>query len=358
MLAAYGWADVDVDITPIAGGLINRTFAISSGGGITAVLQCLHPIFAGEVNIDLDIITEYLAAAGMVTPRLVRTADGARWIEHEGRVWRALTYIEGATVHSVPEPAVAHAAGELLGRFHRLLAPLEHSYAFARAGVHDTGAHLGRLRAAIAPGSAAGQPGSGAGEPGSAAGEPYSIAGEPAELAPARELGRAILAAAAALPEPGQLPLRHTHGDAKISNILFEPDLCQARCMLDLDTLGRQTMAYELGDAMRSWCNPQGEDLSAPRVDADIFAAAMTGYMAGSGDLLSPAERAAIVPGWQTVCVELAARFCVDIFNDCYFGWDQSRFSSRRAHNLVRARGQLALAADIAGRYSELARLL
>ena len=47
--------------------------------------------------------------------------------------------------------------------------------------------------------------------------------------------------------------------------------------------------------------------------------------------------------GAETVSLELAARFAVDVFRDEYFGWDASRFASRRAHNLVRARGQLAL---------------
>jgi hypothetical protein len=49
------------------------------------------------------------------------------------------------------------------------------------------------------------------------------------------------------------------------------------------------------------------------------------------------------VVGLETVCIELAARFAVDVFRDEYFGWDPARFPSRRAHNLVRARGQLAL---------------
>jgi hypothetical protein len=49
----------------------------------------------------------------------------------------------------------------------------------------------------------------------------------------------------------------------------------------------------------------------------------------------------------MTVCVELAARFCVDAVEDRYFGWDSERFSSRREHNLVRARGQLALARSV-----------
>ena len=51
----------------------------------------------------------------------------------------------------------------------------------------------------------------------------------------------------------------------------------------------------------------------------------------------------AIVVGLETVCVELAARFAVDAFRDDYFGWDPVRFASRRAHNLVRGYGQLAL---------------
>ena len=54
-------------------------------------------------------------------------------------------------------------------------------------------------------------------------------------------------------------------------------------------------------------------------------------------------ELVSIVTGLETVCLELAARFCVDVFRDEYFGWDPARFASRRDHNLVRARGQLAL---------------
>ncbi len=69
----------------------------------------------------------------------------------------------------------------------------------------------------------------------------------------------------------------------------------------------------------------------------------MRGYATGAAGLLSPVEVAAIVPGLITCCVELAARFCADAFEDRYFGWDPTRFASRREHNLVRAHGQLAL---------------
>ena len=65
-------------------------------------------------------------------------------------------------------------------------------------------------------------------------------------------------------------------------------------------------------------------------------------------------EKIAIVVGLETVCIELAARFTVDMFEDRYFGWDPSRFASRREHNLVRARGQLALGRQVAAARPEL----
>ncbi|HEX2689484.1 MAG TPA: hypothetical protein VHN14_22840, partial [Kofleriaceae bacterium] len=67
------------------------------------------------------------------------------------------------------------------------------------------------------------------------------------------------------------------------------------------------------------------------------------GFRSVADALVSADEKTAIVIGLETVCLELAARFAVDLFRDDYFGWDPSRFPSRRAHNLVRAEGQLTL---------------
>ena len=351
VLAAYGLPDT---ARPVHGGLINQTFVIPAPAGAAqaaapaaAIVQRLHPIFGAEVNIDIDAVTAHLAACGMETPRLLRTRDNGRWVETDGGVWRALSYVAGTTLHRIDDPATARAAGELVGRFHRAVDSLAHEYVFVRAGVHDTEAHLDRLRDRLrAPAQAA-------------APAPDRPAGRPDDLhvGAARALGEDILAAAASLPVLPALPLRHTHGDLKISNLLFSPgDSRRARCLVDLDTLGRQTIAYELGDALRSWCNPHGEDTPEVHVDEDILAAAMAGYRAGAGDLLAAAERESIVPGLETVCVELAARFCVDVFDDAYFGWDPDRFSSRREHDLVRARGQLALARSVRARRGQLAR--
>ncbi|MEO6773590.1 MAG: phosphotransferase [Kofleriaceae bacterium] len=326
VVAAWGWTAAQV--TPLHGGLINATYVVRDGDPI-AVLQRLHPIFGAEVNLDLEAVTAHLAARGMTTPRLIRTLDGHAWIDHEG-VWRALTYVAGESVAAVPDPSWAAAGGELVGRFHRAVADLTYDYRFTRAGVHDTAAHLARLRA-------------------------HADAGGNAEGV---TLAHEILAAAVEVPELAAQPLRHVHGDLKISNLLFARDPIRGVALVDLDTLAKGTLAFELGDALRSWCNPHGEDAGQIALDLPIFAAAIAGFRRVADPIVTEPERAAIAIGLETVCVELAARFCTDVFEDRYFGWDPARFLSRRAHNLVRARGQLALALAVRAARAELRELL
>ena len=313
VVGAWGWSADNV--APLAGGLINQTFVVREEGVPIAVLQQLHPIFGADVNLDIEAVTSHLAARGLVTPRLVRTRDGKPFVEHDGRVWRALTFVEGETVHRVPAPEWAEAGGALVGRFHRAVADLTYDYKFTRAGVHDTALHLSKLRDHVA-----------------AHGDAEAV-----------DLGREILAAAQALPPLPQIAPRHVHGDLKISNVLFRREPLAGVCLVDLDTFAKGSMAFELGDAMRSWCNPLGEDAGTVRFDLSIFTAAVSGFRGEADDLLTMDERVSIVTGLETVCLELAARFAVDVFEDRYFGWDASRFPSRRAHNLVRARGQLQL---------------
>lgn len=326
-VVAERWGFAELTLRPLTGGLINQTFAALRDGEPVAVLQRLHAIFAPEVNLDIEALTAHLAARALTTPRLLRTGDGAAWVvDPQGQVWRALTWAPGRCVARVPDARWAEAGGELVGRFHRAVADFAHEYHFRRAGVHDTAAHLERLRGWVEH-------------------PPPSRAG-PADLLPeARALGRDVLATAARLAPLPRTPPRHCHGDLKISNLLFtEHEPLAGSCLVDLDTIGLGTIAFELGDAMRSWCNPRGEDERAAAFELPLFAAAVRGFRRRADDLLSDDERRSIPAGLATVTVELAARFCVDVFEDRYFGWDADRFASRREHNLVRARGQLSLA--------------
>ncbi len=298
-------------------GLINQTFLVDGRQG-QVVLQRLHPVFAGTVNEDIEAVTAHLERKGLTTPRPVRCDDGALWVQDE-RPWRALTCIAGQSFDRVPSPALAREAGRQVAAFHVAVADLQHDYRHVRVGVHDTPRHLARLSEALAR----------------HAGHRLFAQVEP--------LARELLAAAAALPDLSRLPLRHTHGDLKISNLLFSGG--RAVCLIDLDTLGRMIWPFELGDAMRSWCNPNGEDVRDATIDRAVFAEALGGYgeVARPAGLLSREEGLALVDGLSTICLELAARFLADALDESYFGWDPARFLGRGEHNLLRARGQWAL---------------
>ncbi len=328
LLAAYRLEASGASAARSTSGLIQVTWLLTLASGRRLVAQRTHPVFdpdgKGERLLgDIDAITKHLEAARLATPLLVCRPDGALgWRDAAGKLWRVMTWLPGDTFDRVERPALAGEAARLVARFHGALATSTHQFAFTRPGAHDTHAHLARL-ATLA--SAA-----------SAPGVSYEI----------RSLADGILAEAGRRPVLPATPARITHGDLKISNVLFDVT-GGAHALIDLDTLGRLTLAYELGDALRSWCNPLGEDVLEARFDLEIFAAALRGYAAGAaeaGFVLARGEAESFAPGLVTVALELAARFCTDAFEDRYFGWDATRFRSRREHNRVRASGQLSLA--------------
>jgi Ser/Thr protein kinase RdoA (MazF antagonist) len=323
---AYGLADAPAERVSV--GWINRTFVVPREGA-RFVLQRLHPVFGGAVNRDIDAITRHLEARGVCTPRIVPTRAGRLWVEADG-VWRMMTFVEGRTLDAL-DPHLARAAAALVGRFHAALSDLEHAFAFTRPGAHDTPAHLAKLRRLRDPA------------------HPRADAILP--------LADAVLEAAEGLPAIGALPTRIIHGDLKATNVRFEPDADRARALVDLDTLAHGTVAVELGDALRSWCNRTSESDPGARFDAEVFEAAMEGYATGAPGLLTDDEIDAIVPGAETIALELASRFAADLHEDAYFGWDETRFASRFEHNLARVQAQLGLALSVRARREELGAL-
>ena len=309
---------------------INLTYMVRRRAAPAApplVLQRLHAVFGPSVHVDIEAVTAHLVARGLTTPRLVRTARGDLWLCDESEsmphIWRALTYVPGMTVHSSRDPAWLENAAALLGVFHDALADLTHVFVHERP-LHDTPRHLANLRSAL--------------------GSPKAASDHEA-----RELGERVLrhAETVRLSFSG-LPKRLIHGDPKLSNVMFEPDGSgRARCMIDLDTVGRGHLAYELGDALRSWCNPAGEDQALARVDQAAFAAVLRGYARSCPPDVTVDELASAIDGLETVSAELASRFAADAIVDSYFGWDPTRFASRRDHNVLRARGQLALSQSV-----------
>ena len=304
-------------------GLINHTWLV--GHPPRFVVQRVNRLFGPTVHEDIEAVTAHLARLGLETPRLVRTDAGELCaVAPDGAAWRVLTFVPGVTVHKMDSPARAREAGALVARFHHAVDSLEWEYRHVRPGAHDTALHMERLERVVGGG-------------------------------PALPVAEGILELWRAWPGRLDLPLRHAHGDLKLSNLRFD-EAGRGLCLVDLDTLSRQPIDVELGDAWRSWCNPIGEDGTDTRLDLDLLAAAIAGYCAERA--LSGEEAEALGVAVERIALELAARFCRDVVEDCYFGWNAERFSSRAEHNLHRALGQLNLARSARAQRAAIAALL
>lgn len=309
-------------------GLINQTVGLGRQGRLVAILQRLNTaIFAPTVHLDIDAVTRWLVGKGMPTPEIVPTKTGQLWHEDEaGGCWRLLTPVGDVTHHQLTSPAMAHEAGALVGRFHAATADLHHDFVFTRPGAHDTDAHMAALRLTLMTGR------------------------QHRHYAAVSRLADELFDAWQDWSGATTLPTRLIHGDLKVSNLRFDHN-DRGVALIDLDTLANGTLDLELGDAFRSWCNPAGENAAQVRVDVDLFASAVKGYLAEHP--LDAEAREAIVPGLHRICLELSARFARDAIEETYFGFDPS-FGSRGDHNLLRAAGQAALARSVHAHRAEL----
>ena len=309
-----------VEIRPLSGGLLHRSFHVRVEG-LEFVLQQVSEVFAPEIHDNIQAVTEHLLARGFSTAPLLPTVDRATsaMLGSLGR-WRLMPHLGGASFSRLQSEAQAHSAGALVGRFHAAMRDFDRPLApmgFPFRDTPHTVAALGRAIDAHAD---------------------HRLA---AEVAP---LGARVLAAIEELGPPPDLESRVIHGDLKLDNLLFESQEMPGRdcafALIDLDTLMRAPLWVDLGDAWRSWCNRSGEDSSEARFDMGFFAASSKGFSEGYGASLSDAERVSLVTATERMTLELCARYVTDALEECYFGWDESRFATRGEHNALRAFGQ------------------
>ena len=146
------------------------------------------------------------------------------------------------------------------------------------------------------------------------------------------------------LLESGAIPLRVTHNDTKLNNVLLDPVSRKALCVLDLDTVMPGTSLFDFGDSVRFGAATAEEDtqeLSRMSMDIKLFETYVKGYL-NSCHSLTQKEVELLPDGAITITLELASRFLTD-----YLEGDHYFKIMYPDHNLVRAKAQIKLAQDM-----------
>ena len=145
--------------------------------------------------------------------------------------------------------------------------------------------------------------------------------------------------------QDGSIPLRVTHNDTKLNNILMDADTLKARAVIDLDTIMPGSMLYDFGDSIRFGASTAAEDeknLELVHFDRSLFEAYTRGYYTAVADSITPKEVELLPYSAYLLTMECGIRFLTDyLMGDVYFA------TKYKEHNLIRCRTQFKLALEI-----------
>lgn len=150
----------------------------------------------------------------------------------------------------------------------------------------------------------------------------------------------------------GKIPLRVTHNDTKLNNVLMDDVTGEAVCVIDLDTVMPGSVLYDYGDAIRfgAATAPEDEkDVSKMHVDMELFKNFTDGFLSEVSSVLTNEEIHLLPLGVKVITCELAMRFLTD-----YIDGDEYFKIKYPDHNLVRARAQMKLLTEVESRFDEM----
>ncbi len=330
-------------------GHINDTFKLICGRAY--ILQRMNTdIFKDPVALMKNIkgVTTFLRKEiishngdpDRETLNLVLTRSGdPYYIDSKGNYWRMYLFIDEATSYDLVEkPEDFYQSGKAFGRFQRLLSSYPaHELSETIPYFHDTRRRVVQLEKAAAADIC-----------GRAAGVEKEIA---FVLARKADAGLAV-----DMQAKGELPLRVTHNDTKLNNIMIDNKTGEAICIIDLDTVMPGLSINDFGDSIRFGANTAAEDeqdLTKVSLSLDLYEIYTRGFLEGCLGSLTKQEISMLPQGARLMTLECGIRFLTDYLEgDTYFK------ISRDKHNLDRCRTQFALVADMEKQWQKMERIV
>ena len=353
-IAAFRLAGIPRSVNPHGNGHINDTYLVicdDAGNVKKYILQRMnHSIFrnpqalmenvAGVTSYLQEKIRERNGDPNRETLSVIKTKDGKNYFEDSlHNFWRVFPFIEDTyCLEKVENAGDFYDCAQAFGSFQRQLAdyPAETLHETIPL-FHHTPSRFQAFQKAVRE------------DP---LGRADSVR-EEINFALAREADTHVLTD---LLEKGELPLRVTHNDTKLNNILFDAVTKKALCIIDLDTVMPGLSLYDFGDAIRTGANTGAEDetdLSKIGLDLSLFETFTDGFLTGCAGSLTPLEIELLPMGAKLMTYECGIRFLADyLVGDVYFK------IHREHHNLDRARTQFKLVADMEAKWEEMAEIV
>ena len=344
-----------VEKKPYGNGHINDTFLVvcetPEGKKKRYILQKMnHSIFKAPEQLMENVVnvTEYLRKVILAqggdpdreTLNVVKAKnDSSYYVDQKGDYWRMFLFVEGTVCLEMVESAKDfYDSGVAFGNFQKMLADYPAKTLHETIpNFHNTPSRFRDFQKAVQEDKM-----------GRAASAQEEIA-----FALARENDTKVLTD---LLKAGELPLRVTHNDTKLNNILFDENTKKAICISDLDTVMPGLSHYDFGDSIRFGASTGAEDekdLSKIEMDLALFEAFTKGYLEGCGGSLTEKEIEMLPMGAKLMTYECGIRFLADYLEgDVYFK------IHREGHNLDRARTQFKLVKDMEDKWTEMAAIV
>lgn len=336
------------DRRPFGSGHINDTylltFEIGDMGDMSAILQRMNrEIFLKPVELMENIVgvTSHLREKIIEnggdpereTLNIIPAKDGkAYYIDSKGEYWRSYKFITDAKCYDqVEKPEDFYESAVAFGNFQRLLAdyPADTLHETIK-GFHDTRARFEVFKQAVAQ---------------DVCGRAASVAREIEFVLAHEETARVF----GELQEKGQVPLRVTHNDTKLNNIMIDNSTRKGICVIDLDTVMPGLAMNDFGDSIRFGASTAAEDekdLSKVSCSMELFEIYVKGFLQGCAGSLTPKEVELLPMGAKVMTYECGMRFLTD-----YLQGDHYFKIHREDHNLDRARTQFKLVEDMEGKW-------
>ena len=327
-------------------GHINETYLLETDAPHAYILQKVNrQVFPDVPNLmrNIQLVTSYLWQQTPDPRRvltLVPTTDGqAYMVDPDGEFWRVYEFVTDSLCLDRPEnERDLQQSGLAFGTFQNQLASFPaHTLKEIIPHFHDTPVRYEQLKDAIR----------------------MDRAGRVKEAKAEIEAYMAFEKYAGFLMnllKQGELPLRVTHNDTKLNNVLLDAATRTPLCVIDLDTVMPGLAANDFGDSIRfgaATAREDEQDLSKVGMSLQLFESYARGFLSACGTRLTPLEKETLPMGAMLMTLECGSRFLADYFNgDVYF------HNARPGQNLCRARTHIKMAQDMESKLGQMQKII